>query len=216
MLLEKNNPPPHIEAVFETLAALYPNAQTQLQYGNAFQLLIAVMLSAQTTDKAVNSATAEFFKIVQEPKDLVKFSIPELEQVFRRIGLYRTKARNAYHIAQILMEKHEGQVPLDQMALRALPGVGQKTAHVVLNTLLNAPLIAVDTHVFRVSRRLGIADAQTREQVSVQLNARVPQRFRVLAHHYLIAHGRAICQARQPSCLTCPLVKLCPWPRDKD
>jgi endonuclease-3 len=135
--------------------------------------------------------------------------VEELEQIFKSIGLYRTKARHVHALAQILLERYQGQVPLSEEALMSLPGVGRKTAHVVLNTLLNAPLIAVDTHVYRVSKRLGLADASDRDTVGQQLMQIIPERFIIAAHHYLIAHGRQTCQARKPQCSNCRLQQWC-------
>lgn len=202
-----------IAGLFHELSVMYPDPKTELQYGNDFQLLVAVALSAQTTDKAVNAATQDFFKKVHTPEQLIEYSIEELEQVFRRIGLYRTKARHIWMLSHQLISEHAGKVPLNEAALQALPGVGRKTSHVVLNTLQGAPLIAVDTHVYRVSRRLGIADAQDRDRVGVQLMQRVPEKFLVPAHHYLIAHGRQVCKARAPACQECQLASWCEYRR---
>lgn len=212
---KKSNPAlADIANLFHELSVMYPEPKTELQYGNEFQLLVAVALSAQTTDKAVNAATKEFFKKVQTPEQLIKCSIEELEQTFRTIGLYRTKARHIWMLSEQLITNHAGKVPLSEEELRALPGVGRKTSHVVLNTLQGAPLIAVDTHVYRVSRRLGIADAVSRDIVGDQLMQRVPEKYLVLAHHYLIAHGRQICQARAPLCQECHLETWCQYNKD--
>lgn len=207
---KKSSPnPKNVEEIFERLAALYPDPQTELEYGNAFQLLVAVVLSAQATDKSVNLVTRDFFQKVTTPEELTQLSLTELENVLKTIGLYRSKAKNVLALSQLLIEKHGSEVPLTEAELQALPGVGRKTAHVVLNTLLGAPLIAVDTHVYRVSRRLGIADHHDRDRVGDQLMARVPKRFLVEAHHYLIFHGRRVCQARKPLCDSCTLSELC-------
>lgn len=209
---KRNNPALlNIDDIFTELATLYPEPQTELEYGNAFQLLVAVVLSAQATDKSVNLVTKDFFQKVHTPEDLNLYTLPELEHILRSIGLYRSKAKHIKQLTQILIEKYQSAVPLTEEALRSLPGVGRKTAHVVLNTLIGAPLIAVDTHVYRVSRRLGITDASDRDKVGDQLMQRVPQRFLVPAHHYLILHGRQVCQARTPRCAQCALAKYCQY-----
>ncbi|MDE2343076.1 MAG: endonuclease III [Betaproteobacteria bacterium] len=196
---------------FRRLQAANPHPTTELHYGNPFQLLVAVILSAQATDKSVNLATAPLFKSIKTPDDLLAFGHEHLEEAIRTIGLYRTKARNVMATARILQEQHGGQVPDRRDALEALPGVGRKTANVVLNTAFGQPTIAVDTHIFRVSNRTGLAPGKTPLAVETKLLKVVPPEFRKDAHHWLILHGRYVCRARQPDCAHCILLDLCSY-----
>jgi endonuclease III len=211
-VIEKASPkakPAAVAAIFAAFQAANPHPTTELNYGNDFQLLLAVLLSAQTTDVAVNRATATFFKKIKTPAALVAFGAENLKQAIRTIGLYQTKARNALAMAQLLVTEHGGRVPHDIAALVKLPGVGLKTASVVANTLWGAPLVAVDTHVFRVSRRLGLSKAATPEKMAPELPKVIPAAFIKDAHHWLILHGRYTCTARAPKCGQCPVDNLC-------
>ncbi|MDE1989536.1 MAG: endonuclease III [Betaproteobacteria bacterium] len=197
--------------LFRRLQAANPHPTTELHYGNPFQLLVAVILSAQATDKSVNLATAPLFKSIITPADLLAFGLERFEEAIRTIGLYRTKARNVLATARILQEQHGGRVPDQREALEALPGVGRKTANVVLNTAFGQPTIAVDTHIFRVSNRTGLAPGKTPLAVETKLLKVVPPEFRQDAHHWLILHGRYVCRARQPDCGRCVLLDLCEY-----
>ncbi|MDE1981195.1 MAG: endonuclease III [Betaproteobacteria bacterium] len=197
--------------LFRRLQAANPHPTTELHYGNPFQLLVAVILSAQATDKSVNLATAPLFKSIKTPADLLAFGPERFEEAIRTIGLYRTKARNVLATAHILQEQHGGRVPDQREALEALPGVGRKTANVVLNTAFGQPTIAVDTHIFRVSNRTGLAPGKTPLAVETKLLKVVPPEFRQDAHHWLILHGRYVCRARQPDCARCILLDLCEY-----
>lgn len=200
----------HIHAIFQQWQSANPHPTTELIYHNPFQLLIAVVLSAQATDKSVNKATAKIFPHLQTPQALIAWGEDNFRSAIESIGLFRTKAKNCLALAQALIDHHHGKVPRDRAALLALPGVGIKTANVVLNTLYGDPVIAVDTHVFRVSRRLGLADGKNAEAVGEQLSARIPPSFRQHAHHWLILHGRYTCTARHPHCSTCGVAQYCP------
>ncbi|MDE1942455.1 MAG: endonuclease III [Betaproteobacteria bacterium] len=197
--------------LFRRLQAANPHPTTELHYKNPFQLLVAVILSAQATDKSVNLATAPLFKSIKTPADLLAFGHERFEAAIRTIGLYRTKARNVMATARILQEQHGGLVPDRREALEALPGVGRKTANVVLNTAFGQPTIAVDTHIFRVSNRTGLAPGKTPLAVESRLLKVVPPEFRQDAHHWLILHGRYVCRARQPDCANCILLDLCSY-----
>ena len=201
--------PEEIEEVFTRFHAKEPEPKGELTYGNAYQLLLAVALSAQATDVSVNKATKSLFKIVQEPQDLLNLGLEGLVTHIRTIGLFNSKAKNALAAAQILVEEFDGQVPEDREALQRLPGVGRKTANVVLQMFFGHPTIAVDTHVFRVSNRLGLASGKTPDAVEAGLMTRVPAKWQYQAHHWLILHGRYTCLARKPKCLDCNLVDLC-------
>ncbi len=198
-------------ALFTRLQAANPHPTTELHYANPFQLLVAVILSAQATDKSVNLATAPLFKTIRTPADLLALGPERFEAAIRTIGLYRTKARNVMATARILEEQHGGQVPSQRDALEALPGVGRKTANVVLNTAFGQPTIAVDTHIFRVANRTGLAPGKTPLEVEMKLLKAVPPAFRQDAHHWLILHGRYVCKARQPDCSHCVLLDLCAY-----
>ena len=199
-----------IAEIFARLEALQPEPRPELDYVDPYTFLVAVALSAQATDKSVNKATEVLFRVADTPQKMLELGIEGLEPYIKSIGLYRTKARNVLAAAQILVERHGGVVPLERDALQALPGVGRKTASVVLNQLQVEPAIAVDTHVFRVSHRLQLSKAPTPDAVERDLMARTPAPYRTRAHHWLILHGRYICVARKPRCSTCPVADLCP------
>ncbi|MBN9477923.1 MAG: endonuclease III [Bordetella sp. SCN 67-23] len=201
-------------AIFERLRAANPAPRTELEYGSTFQLLIAVLLSAQATDKSVNLATRRFFSEHGTPERLLALGEEGLSQYIRTIGLYKTKAKNAIATCRILVEQYGGEVPADREALEALPGVGRKTANVVLNTAFRQVAMAVDTHIFRVSNRTGIAPGKTVRQVEDKLLKFVPKEFLLDAHHWLILHGRYICVARKPKCPQCGIADLCEY-KDK-
>ncbi|GGZ20217.1 endonuclease III [Asticcacaulis endophyticus] len=199
-----------IEKLFTRFEADKPDPKTELDFINPYTLVVAVALSAQTTDKAVNKATKPLFDLAYNPFDMVALGEEKLSAMIASIGLYRTKAKNVIRLSQILIDSYGGQVPLNREALMALPGVGRKTASVVLNELNIEPAIAVDTHVYRVSHRLGIADATTPDKVEAQLMAIIPQKWLTRAHHWLILHGRYTCVARKPMCGSCIVADLCP------
>ena len=203
------------QEIFERLRANDPHPTTELHYGNPFQLLIAVMLSAQSTDVGVNRATRALFKKVKTPRAMLQLGEAGLKEYIKTIGLYNTKARNIIRTSSILVEQHQGKVPEDRAALEALPGVGRKTANVVLNTAFGQPTIAVDTHIFRVANRTGIAPGKTVNEVEQRLLRLVPDEFRKDAHHWLILHGRYTCIARKPRCQSCIISDLCEY-RDKN
>jgi endonuclease-3 len=197
--------------IFQRLRAANPAPTTELRYATPFQLLVAVMLSAQSTDKGVNLATAELFPVAPTPEAMLSLGEDGLKSYIKRIGLYQTKARNIIATCQILLDKHGGQVPRDRAALEALPGVGRKTANVVLNTAFGEPTIAVDTHIFRVANRTGLAPGKTVLEVERKLLKYVPAEFRQDAHHWLILHGRYVCKARKPDCAACVIRDLCDY-----
>ena len=199
-----------IAEIFARFEALQPDPRPELDSINPYTFLVAVALSAQATDKSVNKATEPLFRIADTPQAMLALGVEGLEPYIKSIGLYRTKARNVLAAARILVEQHGGVVPLEREALQALPGVGRKTASVVLNQLQVEPAIAVDTHVFRVSHRLQLSKAATPDAVERDLMARVPEPYRTRAHHWLILHGRYICVARKPRCPACPVADLCP------
>ena len=199
-----------IAAIFARFEALQPEPRPELDYINPYTFLVAVALSAQATDKSVNRATTVLFPVANTPEAMLALGAEGLEPYIRTIGLYRTKARNVIAAARILVEQYGGVVPLEREALQALPGVGRKTASVVLNQLDVEPAIAVDTHVFRVSHRLDLSQAPTPDAVERDLMGRVPEPYRTRAHHWLILHGRYICVARKPRCPECPVGDLCP------
>ncbi|XZP59674.1 endonuclease III [Asticcacaulis solisilvae] len=202
--------PKLIRALFERFEEDKPDPRTELNFVNPYTLLVAVALSAQTTDVAVNKATAPLFKAVTTPQQMLALGEEKLAGTIRSINLYPSKARNVIRAAQILVDKYNGEVPLTREALIELPGVGNKTASVVLNELDVKPAIAVDTHVFRVSHRLGIADGATPDKVEAQLMAIIPKHWLTRAHHWLILHGRYVCVARKPKCTVCIVSDLCP------
>lgn len=195
--------------IYELLAAETPEPTTELNYGSPFELLVAVVLSAQATDVGVNKATAGLFKAANTPEAMLAMGERVLREHIRTIGLFNTKARNIYRTCAILVEQHGGAVPADRKALEALPGVGRKTANVILNTAFGQPTIAVDTHIFRVANRTGLAPGKDVRAVEDRLARVTPQRFRQNAHHWLILHGRYVCKARKPECPRCVIANLC-------
>jgi endonuclease-3 len=199
-----------IEALFTRFEQLEPAPATQLQYKNPSTLVTAVALPAQATDKGVNKATGPLFEIADTPEAMLALGEARLTEMIKTIGLYRTKARNVMATARILVERYGGRLPLEREALQSLPGVGRKTASVVLNELGIEPAIAVDTHVFRVAHRLGLSKAKLPDGVERELMAKIPPPWRTRAHHWLILHGRYICVARRPKCEICPVADLCP------
>jgi endonuclease-3 len=201
--------------IFERLRANNPHPATELLYGNPFQLLVAVMLSAQSTDVGVNKATRALFRKVKTPRAMLQLGLDGLKEYIKTIGLYNTKASNIIKTCSILEAQHHGKVPEDRAALEALPGVGRKTANVVLNTAFGHPTIAVDTHIFRVANRTGIAPGKTVNEVEQRLLRLVPDEFKQDAHHWLILHGRYTCIARKPRCQSCIISDLCEY-RDKN
>jgi endonuclease-3 len=197
--------------IFTRLRAANPEPTTELHYGNPFQLLIAVILSAQSTDVGVNKATRALFKKVKTPRAMLQLQEAGLREYIKSIGLFNTKAKNIIKTCTILEEQHGGKVPEDRAALEALPGVGRKTANVVLNTAFGHPTIAVDTHIFRVANRTGIAPGKNVAEVEQRLLRLVPDEFRQDAHHWLILHGRYTCIARKPRCQSCCISDLCEY-----
>ena len=195
--------------IFERLQRANPAPSTELKYRTPFELLVAVILSAQATDISVNRATRELFEVARTPKALLELGERGLKRHIKSIGLYNTKAANIIKTCKILLSQHHGRVPRSREALEALPGVGRKTANVILNTAFGEPTIAVDTHIFRVANRTGLAPGRTPLAVEQQLNEVVPQKFRQHAHHWLILHGRYTCVARKPHCGRCPIYDLC-------
>jgi endonuclease-3 len=194
---------------FRRLAEANPSPETELEFGNVYQLLVAVTLSAQATDVGVNKATRKLFAFVKTPQDMLDLGEEGLKEHIKTIGLFNTKAKNVMAMAEILVREHGGEVPADRDALTLLPGVGRKTANVVMNCAFGAETFAVDTHIFRVGNRTGMAKGKTPLAVEKGLEKKVPQPFRVGAHHWLILHGRYICKARTPECWHCPVVDLC-------
>ncbi|MDE1924028.1 MAG: endonuclease III [Gammaproteobacteria bacterium] len=201
-------------AIFERFRAANPAPRTELVYRTPFQLLVAVILSAQATDKSVNKATARLFADAPTPAAMLALGLDGLSRYISAIGLYNTKARNILETCRILIERHRGAVPHDRAALERLPGVGRKTANVVLNTAFGEPVIAVDTHIFRVANRTGLAVGPTPRAVEDKLTKLVPAEYRLNAHHWLILHGRYVCKARKPECPNCIIRDLCEF-RDK-
>jgi len=202
------NPAKRLE-IFRRLRAKNPHPRSELEYRTPFELLIAVVLSAQATDKSVNAATATLFKKADTPQAFVALGEDGLIPYIKTIGLFRTKAKNIVALSRILVSEHGGEVPADREALMKLPGVGRKTANVVLNVAFGEPTIAVDTHCFRVANRTGLAPGKDPEEVERKLMKFTPEKFRHDAHHWLILHGRYVCQARRPNCPECVIVDLC-------
>jgi endonuclease-3 len=196
------------------LRELNPHPTTELDYSTPFELLVAVILSAQATDVGVNKATRRLFPVANTPAAMVALGEQKLRAAISSIGLFNTKAANVIAMSRLLIERHGGEVPADRAALEALPGVGRKTANVVLNTAFGQPTIAVDTHIFRVANRTGLAPGEDVREVEDKLLKRVPAEFRQDAHHWLILHGRYTCKARRPECWRCPIRDLCRY-RDK-
>ena len=198
-----------IETFFTTLARANPRPQTELEFTSVFELLIAVLLSAQATDISVNKATRRLFALAPTPQAMLALGLERVTELIRTIGLYRTKARHVIQTCEQLIVQHGGAVPRTREALQALPGVGRKTANVVLNVAFGEPTMAVDTHIFRVSNRSGLAPGRNPLQVELALTQRVPARFAVDAHHWLILHGRYVCKARRPDCPRCQVRSSC-------
>ena len=196
-------------AIFEALRRANPDPRSELEFGSPFELLVAVVLSAQATDRSVNQATRELFRVAATPAAMLALGEEGLIAHIRTIGLFRTKARNLIGLCRMLLEHHGGQVPRTREALEALPGVGRKTANVVLNVAFGEPTIAVDTHIFRVANRTGLAPGKDVEEVEQRLLKTVPEEFRQHAHHWLILHGRYVCVARKPRCWQCAIAKWC-------
>jgi len=203
--------PDRIRSIFTLLRAANPAPRSELAYASPFELLVSVVLSAQATDKSVNLATPGLFKVANGPEAMLKLGRRGLERHIRRIGLYRTKAKNILGACRLLLEKHGGEVPHTREALQALPGVGRKTANVILNTAFGQPTIAVDTHIFRVANRTGIAPGKDVRAVEDRLLKAVPDEFKLDAHHTLILHGRYVCKARKPDCPRCLIRDLCEY-----
>jgi endonuclease III len=198
-------------AIFERLRAANPEPRGELEYRDAFELLVAVVLSAQATDKSVNLATRELYAAANTPAAILKLGAAGLENYIKRIGLYRTKAKNVLATCKLLIEQHAGKVPVTREELEKLPGVGRKTANVILNIAFGHPTIAVDTHIFRVSNRTGIAPGKDVVAVEKKLMKLVPDEFKLHAHHWLILHGRYVCKARKPDCPVCIINDLCEY-----
>lgn len=198
-------------AIFERLRAADPNPTTELDFGSPFELLVSVILSAQATDVSVNAATVELFKVANTPDKMLELGEQKLQDYIRTIGLYRGKAKNIIGTSRILIEQFNGEIPQDREQLETLPGVGRKTANVVLNTAFGMPTIAVDTHIFRVGNRTKIAHGRTPREVEDRLVRLVPEEFQHGAHHWLILHGRYVCKARRPLCGRCVISDLCEY-----
>ena len=196
-------------AIFARLRDANPDPKSELEYSSPFELLVAVVLSAQATDRGVNLATRKLFPVANTPRAIVKLGIDGLIPYIQTIGLHRNKAKNVVGLSQLLLERHGGEIPQDRDALEALPGVGRKTANVVLNVAFAEPTIAVDTHIFRVANRTGLAPGADVDEVERKLLKFVPDEFRLHAHHWLILHGRYVCKARKPECWRCAIVSLC-------
>jgi endonuclease III len=201
--------PPAIREFYVRLAAKTPEPETELLWGNPYQLLVAVVLSAQATDVGVNKATRTLFEIVKTPAEMLALGLDALKIHVKTIGLFNTKAKNVIALSEILLREHDGDIPRDREKLEELPGVGRKTANVVLNVAFGEPTIAVDTHIFRVGNRTGLAKGKTPRGVEDRLEKVTPAEFKRHAHHWLILHGRYVCKARKPECWRCPVADLC-------
>ena len=204
--------PTTVREIFLRLQTANPNPTTELVYHSSFELLISVILSAQATDISVNKATAKLYAVANTPETILALGLDGLKTYIKTIGLYNTKAVNILKTCDMLINQHQGQVPHNRKSLEALAGVGRKTANVVLNTAFGEPTIAVDTHIFRVANRIGLAQATTVDKVEQQLLQVIPPRFQLNAHHWLILHGRYVCMARKPKCSNCLLVDICAFP----
>ena len=200
--------------IFLRLQAANPHPKTELEYHTPFELLVAVMLSAQATDISVNAATRQLFPVANTPQAIYDLGEEKLRDYIQRIGLYKTKAKHVIETCRLVLEQHAGQVPQTREALEALPGVGRKTANVILNTAFGQPTIAVDTHIFRLGNRIGLAKGKSVLEVENKLLKVIPKEFLLDAHHWLILHGRYICQARKPRCAECLIYDLCEY-KDK-
>lgn len=208
--------PVEVRAILDELANMYPDAHCELNHSNEFELLVATILSAQSTDVRVNMVTERLFKKYNTPEDFAVLHPDTVAEEIKELGLFRNKAKSLVATSQQLIEKHDGRVPNDRAALEALPGVGRKTANVVLSNAFDVPAIAVDTHVFRVARRLGLATGKTTMAVERELMACVPEEEWTLTHHRLIFHGRRLCDARRPQCESCPLETYCSYAKYGD
>lgn len=197
--------------LYRRLALANPNPRSELEYSNPFELLVSVVLSAQATDVSVNKATARLYPVANTPRKILALGEETLREHIKTIGLYKTKAKNVIALCRLLLERHDGEVPRDRAALEALPGVGSKTASVVLNVAFGEPTIAVDTHIFRIANRTGLAPAKTADKVSARLEKLTPVEYRLNAHHWLILHGRYVCKARTPECWRCAIADLCAY-----
>ncbi len=204
----------NIEHLFQILSKANPSPKTELKFTSPYTLLVAVVLSAQATDVSVNKATKTLFQKAPTPEAMVKLGIPQIKKQIKTIGLYNTKAENVFKLSQILIDKHNSSIPRDRNLLQGLPGVGRKTANVVMNEVFGAPTIAVDTHIFRVGNRTGLAPGKTPNDVEKELLRRVPEKWKKGAHHWLILHGRYICKSRKPECSNCSVSHLCTF-KDK-
>jgi endonuclease-3 len=201
--------------IYERLRAANPKPTTELEYSSPFELLIAVILSAQATDKSVNAVTRKLYPVARTPRDIANLGVEGLSKYIRTIGLWKAKAKNVIATASAIADEHGGEVPRSREALEALPGVGRKTANVVLNTIFGEPTIAVDTHIFRVANRTRIAVGETPRAVEDALVRHTPGEFALDAHHWLILHGRYVCKALKPDCGRCVINDLCEWPERK-
>ncbi len=201
----------HIDRLFASLAREIPEPETELDYSNVFTLLVSVVLSAQATDRSVNEATPALFAVADTPEEMVALGEDGVREKIRTIGLFNSKARNVVKLSRMLIEKHGGEVPANREALQGLPGVGRKTASVVMNEAFGEPTIAVDTHVFRVANRTGLARGKTADAVERILESVVPPKWKKGAHHWLILHGRYTCTARRPKCWKCVIADTCPF-----
>jgi endonuclease III len=204
--------PEQVEAFYARLAKANPDPRGELDYINPYTLLVAVVLSAQATDTSVNKATETLFKVADTPEKMLKLGEARLKDYIKIIGLYNTKARNVIALSRILVEQFNGEIPQDRETLQTLPGVGRKTANVVLNVAFGHPTIAVDTHIFRVSNRTGLAPGKDVMAVEQQLEKRTPDKYKRNAHHWLILHGRYVCKARKPECPRCVVNEICAYP----
>ena len=202
--------PEDVQSLFERFETKDPSPATELSFSSPYTLLVAVALSAQATDVSVNKATERLFALASTPHDMLKLGLERVTEEIRTIGLFRNKARNVIALSKILVDQYAGEVPLRRTALEALPGVGRKTASVVLNELGVEPAVAVDTHVFRVAHRLGLAQGKTPDKVEDELMQIIPERWLGRSHHWLILHGRYVCMARKPKCDICGVRDLCP------
>jgi endonuclease-3 len=205
--------PRKVRQIFEHLRAANPSPKSELEFASTFELLLAVILSAQATDKGVNLATAKLFRVARTPQAILKLGLAGLKGYIKTIGLYNAKARNILAACRILVEQYGGEVPRERAALESLPGVGRKTANVVLNVAFGEATMAVDTHVFRVANRTGLAHGDTPRAVEDELVRVIPTEFMDHAHHWLILHGRYICKARVPECPRCPIARWCKYPQ---
>jgi endonuclease III len=206
-------PPETVAEIFRRFAEANPHPRSELKYKNPFTLLVAVVLSAQATDAGVNKATPALFARADTPAKMLALGEDKVRELIKTIGLYRTKAKNVIGLSRALVEHYGGEVPRSRDALESLPGVGRKTANVVLNVAFGQPTIAVDTHIFRVSNRIPLAPGKTPREVEDGLEKIIPEKYKLHAHHWLILHGRYICVARKPYCWRCPIEDLCRWPQ---